>query len=50
MKINNLLKEKVNKVHQHVQNLVILFKEQGIKKIEVKYNFEKQDYIFLLYK
>lgn len=50
MKINNLLKEKVNKVHQHVQNLVLLFKEQGIKKIEIKYNFEKQDYIFLLYK
>ena len=50
MKSNNLLQEKVNKVHQHVQNLVLLFKEQGIKKIEVKYNFEKQDYIFLLFK
>ena len=50
MKINNLLKEKVNKVHQHAQNLVLLFKEQGIKKIEIKYNFEKQDYTFLLFK
>ena len=50
MKINNSLQEKVNKLYQHVQNLVILFKEQGIKKIEVKYNFEKQDYIFLLFK
>lgn len=50
MKINNSLQEKVNKLHQHVQNLVILFKEQGIKKIEVKYNFQERNFTFVYFK